>query len=51
MLSLTSFNLLIICASALMTGSIEGAGGGTADGGVIAWGRLGAKDVGLGFPI
>ena len=49
--SLTSFSLLIICANALMTGSIEGAGGGTAGGGVTTQGRLGAKDVGLEFPI
>ena len=34
-----------------MTGSIEGAGGGIAGGSVTARGILGAKDVGLGFPI
>ena len=49
--SLTSFSLLIICANALMTGSNEGAGGGTVDGGVTARGRLEAKGVGLEFPI
>ena len=49
--SLTSFNLLIICANALMTGSTEGAGGEIAGGGVTARGIPRAKGVGLGFPI
>ena len=49
--SLTSFSLLIICANALMTGSTEGAGGGTAGGGVTARGIPRAKDVDLGFPM
>ena len=49
--SLTSFSLLVICAKALMTGSTEGAGGGTIGGGITARGRPEAKDVGLGFPI
>ena len=48
---LTSFSLLIICANALMTGSTEGARGGTACGGVTARGILGAKDVDLRFPM
>ena len=34
-----------------MTGSTEDVGGGTAGGSVMARGRPGAKDVGLGFPI
>ena len=34
-----------------MTGSTEGAGGGTIGGGVSTRGRPGVKDVGLGFPI
>ena len=37
--------------NALMMGSTEGAGGGTASGSVAARGRPGAKDVGLWFPI
>ena len=49
--SLTSLSLLINCVNALMTGSTEGAEGGTAGGSVTARGRPGAKDVGLGFRI
>ena len=49
--SLTAVNLLIICAKALMTGSTEGAGGGTAGGSVTARGGPEVNGVGLGFPI
>ena len=49
--SLTSVSLLIICANALMIGSTEGTGGGTAGGGVADQGGPEVNCVGLGFPI
>ena len=48
--SLTSLNLLIICANPLMTRSTKGAGGGTTGGDVTTWGGVEAKDFGLGSP-
>ena len=50
-LSLTSVNLLIICANALVTGSLEDARGGTTGGGVTAQRGPEVKGVGLEFPI
>ena len=48
---LTSINLLITCANALLTRSMKGAKGGMAGDDVIARRGLEAKGVGLGFPI
>ena len=41
------YNVYLACYQ----GSTEGAGGGTAGGGVTTRGRPGAKDVGLRFPM
>ena len=49
--SLILVNLPIICANALMTGSMEGARAGMTSGGVIAKGGPKEKGVALEFPI